>query len=221
VCELRPDRISLFSFAYLPEQLPMQRKINADELPSQRERLAMLEQAHRLLTGHGWEAIGMDHYALTGDSLALAAREGRLHRNFQGYTTGGELDLLGIGPTAISLFPNLYCQNQRNLRSWSAALQRGELPVERGVLVTEASVIERRELIREVMCHFRVELDLTRFQREWGDLQILASDGLVRLSRHGARGEVQVTADGRWLIRTVASVFDPAQRQQASGSRLI
>lgn len=221
VRELRPDRISLFSFAYLPEQLPMQRKINAEELPSQRQRLAMLEEAHRLLTGHGWEAIGMDHYALSEDSLAVAARQGRLHRNFQGYTTGGELDLLGIGPTAISLFPNLYCQNQRDLRAWSQALERGELPVERGLTVVEPEVIERRDLIREVMCHFRVDLDLDRFQQEWSDLQSLASDGLVRLQRQGNRGRVEVTASGRWLIRTVAAVFDPAQRRRASGSRLI
>ena len=221
VRELRPDRISLFSFAYLPEQLPMQRKIRAEELPSQRQRLAMLEEAHRLLTGSGWEAIGMDHYALSGDSLAVAARQGRLHRNFQGYTTGGELDLLGIGPTAISLFPNLYCQNQRDLRGWSQALERGELPVERGLSVTDPDQIERRELIREVMCHFRVSLDLSRYQREWQDLQALAGDGLVRLSHEGSRGEVEVTASGRWLIRTVAAVFDPAQRRQASGSRLI
>ena len=98
VGDLRPERISLFSFAYLPEQLPLQRKIAADDLPSQRECLAMLDDASQLLGAAGYEAIGMDHYALAGDSLAIAAREGRLHRNFQGYTTGGELDLLGVGP---------------------------------------------------------------------------------------------------------------------------
>ncbi len=221
VRELRPDRISLFSFAYLPDQLPMQRRINATDLPSQRQRLAMLEEAHRLLTAQGWEAIGMDHYALADDSLAVAARQGRLHRNFQGYTTGGELDLLGIGPTAISMFANLYCQNQRNLRAWSRALEQGELPVERGLTVQDPDVIERRELIREVMCHFRVELDLDRFQQEWSDLQSLAADGLVCLQRNGHRGQVDVTTSGRWLIRTVAAVFDPTQRRRASGSRLI
>ncbi len=221
VGDLRPDRISLFSFAYLPDQLPMQRRINATDLPSQRQRLAMLEEAHRLLTAQGWEAIGMDHYALAGDSLAVAARQGRLHRNFQGYTTGGDLDLLGIGPTAISLFPNLYCQNQRGLQAWNQALQRGELPVERGLTVQDPDVLERRELIREVMCHFRVALDLNRFQPEWSDLQSLAADGLVRLQRDGNRGLVEVTTSVRWLIRTVAAVLDPAQRRQASGSRLI
>ncbi len=221
VRELRPERISLFSFAYLPEQLPLQRKIAADDLPSQRERLAMLDDASQLLGAAGYDAIGMDHYALAGDSLAIAAREGRLHRNFQGYTTGGEYDLLGVGPSAISQFPNLFSQNQRQLKGYNAALQAGQLPVERGLAVLDPEVLERRALIREVMCHFRVELELARFAIEWADLQALAADGLVTLSQNGDLGLVEVTAEGRWLIRTIAAVFDPTQRLQASGSRLV
>jgi len=221
VQELRPDRISLFSFAYLPEQLPMQRMIAADDLPSQRERIAMLENANRQLSGHGYDAIGMDHYALSGDALAVAAREGNLHRNFQGYTTGGELELLGVGPTAISQFTHLTCQNERNLRAWAAAVNAGRLPVERGLEVWDAEVLERRELIKEVMCHFQVELELARFSREWADLQALAEDGLVQLRQSGGLGRVRVTTEGRWLIRTIAAVFDPQQRRQASGSRLV
>ncbi|TVS02623.1 MAG: oxygen-independent coproporphyrinogen III oxidase [Cyanobium sp. PLM2.Bin73] len=221
VQDLRPDRISLFSFAYLPEQLPMQRKIAADDLPSQRERITMLENANRQLTSHGYDAIGMDHYALSGDALALAAREGRLHRNFQGYTTGGELELLGVGPTAISQFTHLTCQNERNLKAWSAAVAAGRLPVERGLEVWDAEVLERRELIKEVMCHFQVTLDLARFGQEWCDLQALDADGLVQLSERDGRGTVTVTTEGRWLIRTIAAVFDPQQRQRASGSRLV
>jgi oxygen-independent coproporphyrinogen-3 oxidase len=221
VGELRPDRISLFSFAYLPEQLPLQRKIAAADLPSQEERIAMVEQANRLLTTHGYEAVGMDHYALNGDSLAVAARKGRLHRNFQGYTTGGELDLLGIGPTAISQFPHLFSQNQRDLKAWRQAIEAGRLPVERGLEVRDAELLERRHLIREVMCHVQVELDLERFAQEWADLQVLASDGLVQLQREGSLGLIRVTIEGRWLIRTIAAVFDPQQRQQARGSRLV
>jgi oxygen-independent coproporphyrinogen-3 oxidase len=222
VRELRPDRISLFSFAYLPEQLPLQRKITAADLPSQEERIAMLEHANRLLTAHGYEAIGMDHYALAGDSLALAAREGRLHRNFQGYTTDGELDLLGIGPTAISQFTHLFSQNQRDLRAWREAIEAGCLPVERGLEVHDAEVLERRHLIQEVMCHFQATLDLQRFGQEWSDLQALAADGLVELQRQGeGRGVVRITTEGRWLIRTIAAVFDPQQRLQARGSRLV
>ncbi len=221
VRELRPDRISLFSFAYLPAQLPMQRKIAADDLPSQRQRITMLENANRQLRGHGYDAIGMDHYALSGDSLAVAARDGSLHRNFQGYTTGGELELLGVGPTAISQFTHLTCQNERSLRRWSAAVASGRLPVERGVAVRDADVLERRELIKEVMCHFRVDLELARFGREWSELQALAGDGLVELNQRNGLGQVRVTSEGRWLIRTIAAVFDPQQRQRATGSRLV
>ncbi|MFM8525709.1 MAG: oxygen-independent coproporphyrinogen III oxidase [Cyanobacteriota bacterium] len=218
---LRPDRISLFSFAYLPEQLPLQRKIQASDLPGQRERLTMLDDAQRLLCADGYEAIGMDHYALRDDSLAVAARAGRLHRNFQGYTTGGELELLGVGPTAISQFPHLFAQNHRNLRAWSAALEEGRLPVERGLVVSDPDVLERREVIRQVMCRFGVEVDLERFAEEWTLLQTLEADGLVTLERLGSRFRMQVTPAGRWLIRTVAAVFDPMQRQHASGSRLV
>jgi oxygen-independent coproporphyrinogen-3 oxidase len=221
VRELSPDRISLFSFAYLPELLPLQRKIAADDLPSQRERITMLEAAHHLLTANGYDAIGMDHYALRGDSLAIAAREGKLHRNFQGYTTGGDLELLGVGPTAISQFPHLFSQNQRDLKAYYAAVEAGQLPVERGLEVRDPAVLERRELIREVMCHFQVCVELERFAREWRDLQALAVDGLVQLSEQGDTGTVRVTAEGRWLIRTIAAVFDPQQRQQARGSRLV
>ncbi|NDD45620.1 MAG: oxygen-independent coproporphyrinogen III oxidase, partial [Synechococcaceae bacterium WB9_4xB_025] len=222
VQELRPDRISLFSFAYLPEQLPMQRKIQAEDLPSQRQRLSMLEDANQLLCANGYDAIGMDHYALHDDGLAEAAREGRLHRNFQGYTTGGELDLLGIGPSAISQFRHLFSQNERDLKAYGAALAQGQLPVERGLVVTDPQVLQRRELIREVMCQFEVQLPPTGFEQELADFKRLECDGLVCLSQ-GADGSitVRVTTDGRWLIRTIAAVLDPNQRRQASGSRLI
>jgi oxygen-independent coproporphyrinogen-3 oxidase len=221
VRELAPDRISLFSFAYLPEQLPLQRRIAAADLPSQRQRLAMLEKAHRQLCGHGYDAIGMDHYARSGDSLAIAAREGRLHRNFQGYTTGGELDLLGVGPTAISQFPSLFSQNQRDWQAWAAELEQGGLPVERGLVVRDAEVLERRALIQAVMCRFRVAFERRRFAPEWQEFAVLEADGLVRRSLEGSLAVVEVTASGRWLIRSIAAVFDPAQQRQASGSRLI
>lgn len=185
------------------------------------ERITMLENANRQLTSHGYDAIGMDHYALSGDGLALAAREGRLHRNVQGYTSGGELELLGVGPTAISQFTHLTCQNERTLKAWSAAVAAGRPPVERGLEVWDPEALERRELNKEVMCHAPVTLDLTRFSQEWCDLRPLAADGLVELGQRDARGTMTVTTEGRWLIRTIAAVFDPQQRQRASGSRLI
>ena len=221
VRQLRPDRISLFSFAYLPELMPLQKRIAAADLPDRAQRLVMLCQAQDLLGGDGYAAIGLDHYALKDDNLAIAAREGRLHRNFQGYTTGGELDLLGVGPTAISQFDTLTCQNQRNLSDWKATLDAGQLACERGLRVDNPEVLERRALIRDVMCHFAVHLDLDRHRFEWAQMETLAADGLVRLRRNGNRGEVEVTATGRLLLRTIAAVLDPSQRVRPSGSRLI
>ncbi|MCT0214182.1 MULTISPECIES: oxygen-independent coproporphyrinogen III oxidase [unclassified Synechococcus] len=238
--ELRPDRVSLFSFAYLPEQLPLQRKISAEDLPSQRQRVQMLQGAYDAFTSGGYEAIGMDHFALADDSLAVAARAGRLHRNFQGYTTGGELDLLAIGVTAISQYPSLFSQNHRDLRAYLAALDAGLLPVERGLVVRDPEERLRRRIIQRLMCDFRVDFarlggdaeaghdrdsEATveplngplRFAAEWADLQALQADGLLQLEANGFR----VSTEGRWLIRTIAAVFDPRQRLRASGSRLI
>ena len=179
----------------------------------------MLQAAHTLLTAHGYDAIGMDHYALRDDSLAIAARSGQLHRNFQGYTTGGELELLGVGPTAISQYVHLFSQNQRDLKSYYAALERGELPVERGLVVRDPAVLERRGLIRALMCDFQVTLDLERFASEWHALQELAADGLLELSESQGRDLARVTTPGRWLIRTITAVFDPEQSRRASGAR--
>ncbi|CAK6699740.1 hypothetical protein ICNINCKA_02702 [Synechococcus sp. CBW1107] len=227
VQELQPERVSLFSFAYLPEQLPLQRRIAADDLPSQRERIRMLQHAYATFTGNGYDAIGMDHFALSSDSLALAARQGKLHRNFQGYTTGGERDLLGIGVTAISQFQTLFSQNQRTLKAYVHALDEGHLPVERGLEVRDPAVLLRRSIIQSLMCRFAVDFDTIalgqplearrQFASEWADLQTLEADGLVRLGANS----LEVTEVGRWLIRTIAAVFDPSQRRQASGSRLI
>lgn len=127
--------------------------------------------------------------AISGDSLAQAAREGRLHRNFQGCTTGGELDLLGIGPTAISQFPHLFSQNERSLKTYREALSQGRLRVERGLEVDDSDVLERRAMIRQVMCQCAVSLDLRRFSEEWSLLQELQADGLVRLSVQQGQGQ--------------------------------
>ena len=218
VQQLRPDRIALFSFAYLPEQLPLQRKIAAADLPGQPQRLLMLQDAQRRLSAGGYDAIGMDHYALRGDALAEAARQGTLHRNFQGYTTGGELELLGVGVSAISQFPNLFSQNLRQLKAYVQALEAGRLPVERGLVVSDPELLERRSIIRNLMCRFEEQVDPLRFATEWLDLRAMEADGLVKLQ---AGGEIRVTDQGRWLIRTIASLFDPAQRLRASGSRLV
>ncbi len=221
VRELRPDRISLFSFAYLPDQLPLQRKIKPEDLPGPRERLTMLDEAHHWLSQHGYAAIGLDHYALEDDSLARAARNGQLHRNFQGYTTGGDLELLALGPSAISQFPHLFAQNHTDLKAYTASLKRGVLPVARGLVVRDAEVLERRRLIRDVMCRFETRFDPDRFALEWEQLRGLAADGLLRLEARDGLAHVAVSREGRWLLRSIAAVFDPRQRVAARGAELV
>ena len=170
---------------------------------------------------NGYTAIGLDHYALAGDSLALAAREGRLHRNFQGYTTGGEHELLALGPSAISQFPHLFTQNHTDLKDYTACLERGVLPVARGLVVRDPEVLERRELIREVMCHFQTRFDSRRYPVEWEHLPTLAADGLLRLEAKDGLAVLKVSREGRWLLRSIAAVFDPQQRVGGRGARLL
>lgn len=221
VRELRPDRLSLFSFAYLPQQLPLQQKIDPAALPTPLERLTLLDQAQQWVCGHGYTAIGLDHYALADDSLALAAKDGRLHRNFQGYTTGGEHDVLGLGPSAISQFPHLFTQNHTDLKAYMADLERGVLPVARGLVVRDPEVLERRQLIRDVMCRFQTRFDPRRYPLEWEHLLGLARDGLVWLEAKDGIAHLEVSREGRWLLRTIAAVFDPQQRLAARGAGLV
>ncbi|MFN7901130.1 MAG: oxygen-independent coproporphyrinogen III oxidase [Synechococcaceae cyanobacterium] len=222
VRQLAPDRIALFSFAYLPAQLPLQRRIRPEDLPDADSRVAMLVDAQQLFSRNGYDAIGLDHFARRDDKLAIAARQGELHRNFQGYTTGAELEVLGLGTTAISQFRGLLCQNQRRLRDYIDSLARGELPVERGVRLVDPQLIERRRLITSVMCRFEARFDPQHLAEEWQRLQHLAEEGLVTLETPSQReAVVRVTATGRWVLRSIAAVFDPEQQRQVSGSRLI
>jgi len=223
VANLRPDRISLFSFAYLPEQLPLQRHIKAAELPSREQRLEMLEGAHSKLLSEGYVAIGMDHFALKNDPLAIAAREGSLHRNFQGYTTQANLDLLGVGLSAISLFPRLYTQNTRSLNTYIQSLSIAKLAIDRGLEINDPMVLLRRHIILGLMCNFAIDFDSIAidaeklFKDEWKQLSTLEAEGLLTLGSNN----VSVNERGRWLVRVIAAVFDPDTQQKPSGSRLV
>jgi oxygen-independent coproporphyrinogen-3 oxidase len=181
----------------------------------------MLEAARSWLKGIGYAAIGLDHYALESDSLAQAAREGRLHRDFQGYTTGGEHDVLAVGPSAISQFPHLFTQNHTDLRDYLASLERGVLPVARGLVVRDPEVLERRQLISDVMCRFQTRFDPRRYACEWEQLRTLAADGLLRLETKDGLAHLEVSPEGRWLLRSIAAVFDPQQRAAPRGARLL
>ncbi len=214
VIALDPDRIALFSFAYLPDQLPLQRRFPAESLPDGRTKLALLRLAIEQLTAAGYEFIGMDHFAKPTDELAQAQRCGTLHRNFQGYTTTRADDLLGFGVSAISMLPDLYLQNHKGLKDYYRAIAAGELPIERGLRFGDDDTRIRRAVVMALMCRFRLDpaeleqrfgIQFERyFRAEQPALRQLALDGLIREEGRMLR----VTPLGRLLLRNVAHVFD-------------
>jgi oxygen-independent coproporphyrinogen-3 oxidase len=215
---LDPDRIAVFNFAYVPWLKPLQKKkIDPATLPSPEEKLQIMEMTIETLTKHGYVFIGMDHFAKPNDELAIAQREGNLHRNFQGYTTKPESDLLGFGMTSISMLQNVYTQNHKGLQDFYKAINADKLPIERGVTLNADDIL-RRSIIMELMCQFELsqpeiesKYHLTS-DRDFGKyfaperlkLRQLAEDGLIELERD----RIEVTPAGRLLIRNIASVFD-------------
>jgi len=213
IIALRPDRLSLFNYAHLPERFPPQRRILETELPSPAQKLAILSDSIERLQAAGYLYIGMDHFALPEDELSLAQRAGTLHRNFQGYSTHAEADLLALGMSAISATAEAYSQNHKELEIWNAAIDAGRLPVERGWILSAEDRL-RRFVITRLLCDFRLSredveerfaIDFPRhFAAEWPQLLALAEDGL--LTWDGST--LTVTARGRLLVRHVCMVFD-------------
>ena len=213
VAALRPDRIALYGYAHLPQRFKPQRRIAAESLPAAADKLSMLSGAISGFLGHGYSYIGMDHFALPTDSLAVAKRQGRLHRNFQGYSTQPDCDLLGLGPSAISRVGPHYAQNAKTLPEYYDALRQGQLPVQRGLVLTRDDLV-RRAVIMALMCQGRVEFESIElahlikmpeyFKNELARLQQLQEDGLVRLEAQA----IQVTPLGWYFVRAVAMVFD-------------
>ena len=229
VMALAPDRIALYGYAHVPHLFKGQRQIAVHELPPAATKLAILEHAIETLTHAGYVYIGMDHFALPEDELAIAAREGRLHRNFQGYSTRPDCDLLAFGISAIGKVGTSYVQNVKTLDLYYASLDERRLPVLRGATL-DGDDLMRREIIQRLMCEFRLEFETVerrydvsfgaRFAREIADLAALAADGLVTLSKEA----VEVTDRGRLLVRTIAMVFDRHLRdagERAGYSRVI
>ncbi len=222
---LNPDRIAVFNFAYVPWLKPIQKRISPEALPSPEEKLQIMQMTIEVLTTHGYVFIGMDHFAKPTDELAIAQRAGELHRNFQGYTTKPESDLLGFGLTSISMLQNVYTQNHKKLADFYRALDRGELAIERGVTLSADDIL-RRSVIMELMCQFELsppeieskyhlhfnppdstsqEQDFIEyFALEHQQLHQLVNDGLVELKPN----HITVTPAGRLLIRNIAAVFD-------------
>jgi len=210
--ELRPDRVALFGYAHVPWMAKKQRMIPESALPGPEARAEQAGAAAARLVEAGYQAIGLDHFARPDDALALAARSGRLHRNFQGYTTDGAETMLGLGATAIGRTPEGHVQNQSSPAAWSAAVGRGALPVARGRALSPDDRL-RGHVIERIMCDGAVDLEAAgrRFGQapDWWDdarpeLEEMAADGLLEL----ARGRLRLAPAARPLVRVVAAAFD-------------
>lgn len=213
VIALQPDRLSVFNYAHLPERFMPQRRINAADLPSPGAKLEMLQRTIEQLTAAGYRYIGMDHFALPDDELAIAQEEGSLQRNFQGYTTHGHCDLIGLGVSSISLIGDLYCQNSSDIADYQSTLDTNQLATRRGLHCTSDDRI-RRAVIQQLICHFRLDfaeieeqfnIDFRGYFNDvWPSLQRVAEDGLIQLDTRG----IDITAAGRLLVRSVCMLFD-------------
>jgi oxygen-independent coproporphyrinogen-3 oxidase len=218
---LNPERIALYSYAHLPKLFMPQRRIAEADLPSAETKLQILTLAIGRLTREGYLYIGMDHFAKADDELAIAQAQGRLQRNFQGYSTHPAADMLGFGVSAIGKIGPTYYQNRKVLEEYYAELDAGRLPVTRGIELTQDDLV-RRAVIQALTCHFRVSIEsielahLIDFQRyfsaELADLRKLALDGLVEI----APDWIVVTPKGRLMVRTVCMVFDRYLRERAA-----
>ena len=215
---LRPDRIALYAYAHLPDRFKPQRRIAPEDLPVAGDRIAMLAGAIEGFLARDYLYIGMDHFALPGDSLAIAKQEGRLHRNFQGYSTQPDCDLVALGVSAIGRVGGCYYQNAKTLPEYERSLAAGVLPVVRGYTLDDDDVL-RRDVIMALMCQGRVEFEVIershavrfgeRFESELGQLRAMARSALVEVDDRAIR----VTAAGWFLVRAVAMVFDRHLRE--------
>lgn len=213
VIELRPNRLAVFNFAYLPTMKPHHRAIDAAALPGRATKLMMQEDIIVTLTEAGYRYIGMDHFALPDDELAIAQQQGKLHRNFQGYTTGAECDLVGFGVTSISSLDRAYAQNLKELPEYEGAIERGELPASRGLRLSNDDYL-RRYIINELMCNLHLsvpqleqdfEVDFFKYFPDVEErMAPLVIDGLVQFDPDS----IDVTEQGRLFLRNIAMQFD-------------
>jgi oxygen-independent coproporphyrinogen-3 oxidase len=213
VAALRPSRIALYAYAHLPQRFKLQRRIDMAELPTGEQRVRMLGDAIAGFIAQDYVYIGMDHFALPGDALAIAKRQGRLHRNFQGYTTQPDADLIALGVSSIGRVGATYSQNAKTMEEYQDALAQGNFPIVRGLALTRDDLV-RRAVIMALMCQGRVEyesIDLAHlvhmrelFAAELTQLRELESLGMVTVTDT----EIQVTATGWYFVRGIAMVFD-------------
>jgi oxygen-independent coproporphyrinogen-3 oxidase len=229
IAELRPDRIALYAYAHLPERFKPQRRIHAQDLPPAASKLAMLDMALKQLMHAGYDYVGMDHFALPDDALAVAKRQGRLHRNFQGYSTQPDCDLVALGVSAIGRVGATFNQNVKTLDEYYDLLNQGRLPLARGLALTRDDLV-RRTVIMALMCQGSVLFESvevshlidfkTYFANELALLAEMQNEGLVVIDANG----ISVTELGWFFVRGVAMVFDKylqADRNRARFSKII
>ena len=229
VVELKPDRIALYAYAHLPERFKPQRRINTVELPGGGAKISMLSHSLAAFLGAGYVYVGMDHFALPDDALAVAKRQGRLHRNFQGYSTQPDCDLIALGVSSIGRIGATYSQNAKTLDEYYDALDHGNFPIVRGLALTRDDLV-RRAVIMALMCQGSLvfeSIDLayliefrSYFAKEMDAMRELADQGLVTLDDNG----IQVSAKGWFFVRAVAMVFDrylQTDRTRAKFSKII
>lgn len=218
VIELSPDRLSVFNYAHMPHLFKTQKQMNPEDMPSPQEKLLILKQVIERLTGAGYVYIGMDHFAKPTDQLAIAQKEGLLYRNFQGYSTHSDCDLVGMGISSISQIGDIYAQNAKIMPQYEAMIDRGELPIMRGVKLTQDDMI-RRHVITEIMCNLKLDLDKVSedlgidareyFKDDLPELNAMQDDGLIIIDND----RYYVQDAGRLLIRNIGMVFDAYLRK--------
>lgn len=229
VIDMSPDRLSVFNYAHMPDRFRSQKHINAEDLPSPETKLAILESTINKLLDAGYVYIGMDHFAKPDDELALAQESGHLHRNFQGYTTHSDCDLVAMGVSAISQIGDVYYQNEHDINAYSKAVDTRSSAIRRGVQLSTDDQI-RRAVITQLICHFELDpkpieklfgIDFKEyFSEEQTELQHFVQDGLIELDEQ----RITVTAAGRLLIRRICMAFDryiPKQQATQGFSRII
>jgi len=228
IIALQPDRLSVFNYAHLPERFMPQRRIDSADLPAPEQKLLMLQRTIEQLTGAGYRYIGMDHFALPDDELAIAQEEATLQRNFQGYTTHGHCDLIGLGVSAISQVGDLYTQNSNDLSDYQIQLASDQLATKRGVRCSADDQL-RRAIIGQLVCHFSLDFAVIEsrfgivfqdhFTGAWPQLLAMAADGLLEIDGQGIR----VNPSGRLLVRSICAVFDVylSERNRQRFSRVI
>ena len=213
VAQLRPDRIALYGYAHMPERFKPQRRILTPDLPTPVQRINMLEQAINRFRAEGYDYIGMDHFALPDDSLAVAKRQGRLQRNFQGYSTQPDCDIVALGVSAIGRVGASYSQNAKTLDQYETALLQGHFPTEKGLWLSSDDLIRRR-VVMALMCQGRLDFDAIKktcgitvpeyFKSELARLQAMAEEGMLVIEPRA----VQLTPLGWHFVRHVSMVFD-------------